>query len=90
MEMMIMKTLTLEQAFEAMFYFLEHEYEMTKSADIGGLLGSLSWEVREDRRPADPAAWQDWLDAAGRLSAHPSRSSLATEHSAPPPDPPPK
>ncbi|MBB1631345.1 MULTISPECIES: hypothetical protein [Cupriavidus] len=56
--------LTIEQAYRAMFYFLEHEYELTKSDELGGILGSLSWQVWEGGHgPADPAAWNDWLEA---------------------------
>jgi len=57
------KKLTLEQAFCAMFYFLENEYRLTNSDDIGGLLGSLDWTIWDASGPADPAAWEDWLDA---------------------------
>lgn len=63
------QTLTLEQAYRAMFYFLEHEYEMVKSDEIGGLLSSLSWEIWSSRRPADPAAWGDWLCAVEKARA---------------------
>ena len=56
--------LTLEQAFCAMFYFLEHEYELTKSEDIAIILSSLDWTVLSDNSgPPDPAAWDDWLEA---------------------------
>jgi hypothetical protein len=61
--------LTLEQAFCAMFYFLEHEYELTKSDDIGAMLGSLDWTVWVGcDGPADPAAWQDWKDAVKKAA----------------------
>lgn len=62
--MMSEQKLTVEQAYRAMFYFLEHEYELTKSDELGGMLGSLSWQIWEGgQEPADPAAWQDWQDA---------------------------
>ncbi len=58
------KILTLEQAFCAMFYFLEHEYELTKSDEIAIILSSLDWTVLSDNSgPPDPAAWDDWLEA---------------------------
>ncbi|MGQ7816222.1 hypothetical protein [Metapseudomonas furukawaii] len=58
------KNLTPKQAFCAMFYFLEHEYSLTKSDDIGAMLGSMDWTIWSDGAgPADPAAWEDWLDA---------------------------
>jgi len=56
-------SLTFEQAYCAMFYFLEKEYMLTKSDDIGGLLGSLDWAMWDDAKPADPAAWEDWMIA---------------------------
>lgn len=56
-------SLTVEQAYRAMFYFLEREYELTKADELGGMLSSLSWEIWERGGPADPSAWQDWLDA---------------------------
>ena len=33
--------LTIEQAYRAMFYLLEQEYERTKADEIGGLLSCL-------------------------------------------------
>ncbi|WP_368931839.1 hypothetical protein [Achromobacter xylosoxidans] len=61
--MMKEQVLTVEEAYRAMFYFLEGEYELTKSDELGGILGSLSWHIWTDGRPADPAAWQDWETA---------------------------
>jgi len=57
------KKITIGQAFCAMFYFIENEYEMTKSDDMGALLGSLDWTLWSEAGPADPAAWDDWLSA---------------------------
>ncbi|RQU97116.1 hypothetical protein DF040_03840 [Burkholderia cenocepacia] len=71
--------LTIEQAYRAMFYFLEHEYELTRSDELGGILSSLSWQIWEgDQGPADPAAWQDWQDAV--------QKALATNENAAPSD----
>ena len=39
--------LTFEQAYRAMYYFLENEYQLTKSDELGGILGSLSWHIWE-------------------------------------------
>lgn len=65
------KLLTMEQAYRAMFHFLEHEYGMTKSDDIGGLLGSMDWTIWKDHPyPADPAAWEDWEDAVEKALEH--------------------
>ncbi|GAB1577046.1 hypothetical protein [Bordetella petrii] len=69
--------LTIEQAYRAMFYFLLHEYEMTKSDEIGGMLSSLSWEIwAEGSGPADPAAWSDWQNAV--------KKALSTDETAAP------
>lgn len=72
------RKLTIEQAYRAMFYFLQNEYELTKSDELGGMLGSLSWAVWDGGQgPADPSAWQDWQDAVDKaLASH--------ENSAPP------
>ncbi|MEM5370057.1 hypothetical protein V4C53_29020 [Paraburkholderia azotifigens] len=78
MEMMHERKLTIEQAYRAMFYFLEHEYELTKSDELGGMLGSLSWLIWEGGHgPADPGAWQDWQEAVSK--------ALSREESAAPP-----
>jgi len=54
-------TLTVHQAYNAMFRFLEKEYEQTQSDDIGALLGSMS--LLEDGSPADPAVKDEWSEA---------------------------
>lgn len=54
--------LTEKEAYLAMFYYLEHLYDMTKSDDLAGFLGGMS--LLDDGSPADPAAWDDWLQAA--------------------------
>jgi hypothetical protein len=56
-----MDTLTEQQAYLAMFRFLESIYEATRSDDIGGLLGSMS--LLADGRPADSALRVDWATA---------------------------
>ena len=49
-----------EQAYAAMFYFLERIYERTKWDDLGGLLGSMA--LLEDGKPADSAVAGEWLE----------------------------
>lgn len=66
---MMNKSLTVEQAYRAMFYFLEKEYERTKADEIGGLLGSLSWQITNGNGPADAGAWEDWQEATNRALA---------------------
>lgn len=56
-----MDTLTPKQAYAAMFFFLTAFYSRTKSSDVGGLLGDMSFTY--DDFSADPAAWNDWLKA---------------------------
>ncbi len=53
--------LTDKEAFLAMYAFLQHWYEMTKSDDIGSLLGSMS--LLEDGRAADLAIESYWFEA---------------------------
>lgn len=57
------KILSVEEAYRAMFVFLEKEYARTEADEIGGLLSSLSWEMTQGQGPADPGAWEDWQDA---------------------------
>lgn len=54
-------SLSIKEAYIAMYIFLENEYELTGSSDIGGLLGGLS--LLANGSTADPAAWSDWVDA---------------------------
>jgi hypothetical protein len=56
-----MKTMTDEQAYAAMFYFLKQLYERTKSDDLGGFLGAMS--TLRDGTAADPAILDDWNTA---------------------------
>ena len=53
-----MADLNEKEAYLAMFSFLEHWYEMTKSDDVGSLLGSMPF--LQDGSTADPALWSDW------------------------------
>ena len=59
-----MKLLTTQEAYKAMFYYLEFLYEITKSDDLGGFLGGMS--LLEDEKTADPAVWDDWLTAVNK------------------------
>ncbi len=52
--------LTHEEAYEAMFAFLEGYYNRLKSDEIGGLLGSMSLI---EGKPVDQALWDDWCEA---------------------------
>lgn len=57
-----MSTVTDEQAFAAMYRFLEQFYDRSGgSVDVGGLLGSIS--LLPDGKPADAATAKDWQEA---------------------------
>lgn len=47
-----------EQAYAAMYAFLDAWYQKTKSDDLGALLGSMS--LLPDGAPADSAIHSDW------------------------------
>ena len=56
-----MNTLTPDQAYAAMYQFLDHYYQLTKSDEVGNLLSSMS--LLPDGLPADSAIAEDWQDA---------------------------
>lgn len=53
--------LTEKEAYLAMFYYLEHLYDLTGSDYLGGLLGSMM--LLEENVTADPALWKNWQNA---------------------------
>ena len=54
--------MTDQQAYAAMFYFLEEFWKRTKSDDVGGLLsGPMS--ILQDASTADAAIAHDWQRA---------------------------
>ena len=57
-------SVTPRQAYSAMYIFLEEYYQLTKSDDIGGLLGSMS--LLPDGGSADPAILEDWSVALSK------------------------
>ncbi|MFK8031986.1 MAG: hypothetical protein AB8G18_17280 [Gammaproteobacteria bacterium] len=59
------ETLTVKQAYLAMYSFLENYYTVTKSDEIGGLLGSMS--LLSDGVTADPAISQEWQEAVAKV-----------------------
>ena len=61
MDNSMQKQLTYDQAYKAMFYYLKNLYELTKSEDLAGFLGSMS--LLEDDIPADSAVLNDWNKA---------------------------
>lgn len=64
-----MRTLTLsaEQAFQAMIRFLDAYHERAgRHCDLASVLGDIQ-VIASDGRPADMAAWADWLYAIGAV-----------------------
>lgn len=54
--------LSPQEAFAAMFVFLDRHYARTGGSDLGALLGDLQIN-KADGLPFDRAAWDDWLAA---------------------------
>jgi hypothetical protein len=54
-------TITIKEAYAAMYEYLRMLHDMTGSDDLGGFLGSMS--LLENGAPADPAVWGDWMRA---------------------------
>jgi hypothetical protein len=54
--------ISLEDAYVAMFRFLEIYYNNTKSDDVGALLGSMQLR-RRNGLPLDVGNWDLWLEA---------------------------
>ncbi|WP_143029321.1 hypothetical protein [Rhodoferax sp. OV413] len=55
-----MTKLSEEQAFLAMYKFLDAAYQRG-CEELGGILGDIS--LLPDGGTADPSAWQDWIAA---------------------------
>jgi hypothetical protein len=56
------QVLSGEQAFQAMSRFLERYCERTGGkGELAAVLSDM--QIMPDGRPADPAAWENWLDA---------------------------
>jgi hypothetical protein len=69
--------LTEYQAFKAMFIFVRTYYEQIGTAvDVGSLLGDI--QLVEDGMPADPAMWQDWLEAVNLAVTSNSEESCSS------------
>ena len=54
-------SLTQLQAYNTMYKLLDDYYQKTKLEDIMSLLGVMCFSV--DGRTADPAVWEDWIEA---------------------------
>lgn len=58
------ESMSLEQAYRAMFYYLQDYYFREHSDEIGNMLGGMA--LLSDGGTADAAAWEDWLIAVKR------------------------
>lgn len=58
-------SLTVNEAYRAMFLFLEQYYEIggRRSEDIATMLSGMAQTLWTDGSPNDPAQWDDWLTA---------------------------
>ncbi|WP_375304381.1 hypothetical protein WI560_18970 [Bradyrhizobium sp. A11] len=56
--------MTQDQAYSAMFIFLEEAWKRTQSDGLAEILGGMS--LLEDGTPADPAVVEDWKSAVVR------------------------
>lgn len=58
-------------AYRAMFRFLENYWERggRNDEDIAALLGSMNLDTFPGDEPADPAMWDDWLEAIDEVMA---------------------
>ena len=57
--------LDVKQSYLAMFYFLDHLYDLTKDDLLGVFLGSM--QLLENGKPADAAYWTDWENAVQKV-----------------------
>ena len=69
-----MKNLSAQEAYAAMFAFLEHRYRLTESDDLGALLGSMS--LLPGGGTADPAIWDDWINALKEAKSRNARVNM--------------
>jgi hypothetical protein len=58
-------TMTVEQAYRAMLAFLAREVELTESSDLADLVSE--YKLDADGRTRDPAVWEAWLVAVGKV-----------------------
>jgi hypothetical protein len=67
--------ITVQEAYAAMYRYLERLYERTGGDELGGLLGSMS--LLSDGQTVNPAAWTDWIRAVEESRA--GRGNLQLE-----------
>jgi len=55
------RSLTVKEAYQAMYRFLDRWFRMTMNDEVAVLLSAMS--TLSDGMTADPAIWSDWVDA---------------------------
>jgi len=69
-----MAMLTEDEAYLAMFAYLEYRWNITKSPDIGNCLSEMS--LLPDGNSADPAIKSEWHEAVERVRSGQVDASL--------------
>jgi len=64
--------LTVKEAYIAMLDYLDSIYQLTKSDDLGGFLGSM--QISKDGSTMDPASWADWLVSVKKIKSKSHKS----------------
>ena len=60
--------MTLEQSYKYVFKILDDYYDRTHNDELGAMLGGLNPNLFQDQMSADPAAWDDWIDAVRKVT----------------------
>jgi len=75
MRRIVMKEeININEAYLAMYAFLEELYVKYGFDQFGGLLGSMS--LLSDGSTADPAIWEDWIQCVQRVKGGDVDASL--------------
>lgn len=74
-----------QQAYAAMYAFLEYRYRLAESDELGSLLGSMS--LLPGGNTADPAIWGDWLVAIKKATSNEVCLDMALNNDSTAPDP---
>ena len=63
-----MESLTVREAYEVMFQFMQDYWNRGHSEEIVMILSNMWITPREEgNHTADPAYWEDWLDAVKKV-----------------------